>query len=1005
MALRFQSRCLDHHVAVSLVETGFLRKAKVAPSTAWDDLPDPLAPAARSLVPLLAEHTARWDGDTLLVANEVAADLPGGIARQIGMPEPAPVYVNIGFQGAISTPGSRVITEWRETGLREIQPSRTGVQITWGGRIGRLAGAMFALVQAIDRFNATDTDCMDDRVTRWGELQEALARVNPDIVTTDQYTKGLAVYQAGSFALDVEMAPGRTDFAPILMSRTKSRSLDDNAPTADLDTDEEHPDELVDADADALLLPEDQKAFVRDFLRIPEDTKKAYVLRRNTYLVVDDDLRRALDVVKRVRRGTEEEKREFIKNPRTAIAVALGLDGGDALSTALFVETRQYSERVTGLGLWEKPELPWLSNAKTDWLPEKFPVVVEGAQVEVDRDEVTQLQEDVVAAEETGEQNVGFQGRQIGVATAKDVLQQIGIVASAAEEASHSADGSLAPTSEISSSPAPEPAPGGSGPIVVQIKTNFEDVAYEAKRRPRQPAIPLEPPAGRLLTAFKPHQVEGFKWLVDAWVAGWPGVLLADDMGLGKSFQALAFLAWIKAQGEAIRQRGSPVIAKRPTLIVAPTALLENWLKETDKHLAREALGRDVAQVFGPGIRKFKNTDPEALALGQTLDWQTLAKHNLVLTTYETLADHHKSFAKINCAVLLFDEMQKVKDPGTLNTWASKTLNADFVVGLTGTPVENRIEDLWSIMDRVFPSFLKDLKSFSEAYRDADTDKLHALSDLLMKPVDGAPALVLRRMKDEVLEGLPNKEVRPYQTEMPSEQAEAYGQIVSRAMSSDKRQARGSMLETIQKLRGISLFPGSPDGFDLSTVAGCEAWMGKSARVGRTIEILRDIERRREKALVFVEYRHMQGLLGQALSTLFEIERPLTINGGTPGAKRQGLVETFERRRHGFDLMVLSPKAAGVGLTIIAANHVIHLSRWWNPAVEDQCNDRVFRIGQERDVTIHLPMAVHPKIRDKTFDVTLDAMLDRKRAMSRNLLAPPVSDSDLSQIYEASLAA
>jgi SNF2 family DNA or RNA helicase len=129
-------------------------------------------------------------------------------------------------------------------------------------------------------------------------------------------------------------------------------------------------------------------------------------------------------------------------------------------------------------------------------------------------------------------------------------------------------------------------------------------------------------------------------------------------------------------------------------------------------------------------------------------------------------------------SVAIFDEMQKIKDPGTLNTWASKAMNADFVIGLTGTPIENRIEDLWSIMDRVFPGFLADLKNFSKAHQQASEEKYRALSDRLLKPIEGAPAIMLRRMKDDVLEGLPPKRINCYRTEMPPVQAEVYGRVV-----------------------------------------------------------------------------------------------------------------------------------------------------------------------------------------------------------------------------------
>jgi SNF2 family DNA or RNA helicase len=198
----------------------------------------------------------------------------------------------------------------------------------------------------------------------------------------------------------------------------------------------------------------------------------------------------------------------------------------------------------------------------------------------------------------------------------------------------------------------------------------------------------------------------------------------------------------------------------------------------------------------------------------------------------------------------------------------------------------------------------------------------------------------------------------------------------------------------------ISLYPDDPWRFDLSTEKGCREWIERSARLAKTMEILRDIDRRGEKALVFVEHRFMQERFAEAATTLFGLDDvPFIINGAMPGVQRQKRVNEFQARRNRFDLMILSPKAAGVGLTITAANHVIHLSRWWNPAVEDQCNDRVYRIGQNKSVQIHIPMAEHPLLGERTFDLTLDRLLTRKRALSRTLLAPPITDSDLGDVY------
>jgi SNF2 family DNA or RNA helicase len=993
MAPVFSSVCRSDGVEIALIEKGLFRN-KPLDENVWKDPPALVAPFTRRLLPLVDEGLATWKDSKLIISNETAAEFPDLIASTLGFPPLAPVILDIAFQGRIGEVDSAVVTEWKDANYRVIAPSRTGMQLSWGKEIGRLSAPLFQLIEATETFNRMPGGQLSKRVEAWSMITRALNRVDPDTVNADAYTKNLRVFQAGSFALDIRMTGSqRIDFDPVLMSRSLARSLEDNAPAEDLDDTIEQPpptDYLADAETASLLTSEDHHAFLRRFNQPNEPARHAYPIRRNTYLLIDPDLRRALDIVKRMRSAPEEEKRAFVQNPRIAIARDLGIYGGDATATALFIETKQYSDRVTGLGVWSRPQLPWLTKIKTDWVPERFPVQLDGEHLEIERAEFEQLKNDVVNAEKLGSGSISFRHKNISVEAAKEIVTQVN--GQIGHDQITFEDGKDKQELMVDKSEMQDP-------LVIQIKTNFEDLSYEIARKPRQPLLPVLPPAALLgSTALKPHQVLGFRWLVDAWAAGWPGVLLADDMGLGKTFQGLAFLAWIKENKD--KARGYRTVDKGPILIVAPTALLANWIEEADKHLNRDALG-NRADVFGSALKKFKTTDEGAASQGQPLDSAKLNDYDWILTTYETLADNHTSFARVRYSVALFDEVQKIKDPGTLNTWASKAMNADFVVGLTGTPIENRIEDLWSIMDRVFPGFLKDLKTFSKTHEDANEEKYRRLSDSLLKPIDGAPAIVLRRMKDDVLEALPPKLVVPYRIEMPAVQAQAYTTVVFQVHSSKIGSiGRGAMLEAIQKLRSVSLYPDNPNSWDLTTESGCLAWVERSARLTKTIDILRDVDRRGERALVFVEHRQMQILVADAISTLFKLQSaPFIINGSTPGAKRQKLVNAFQRKKDRFDLMILSPKAAGVGLNITAANHVIHLSRWWNPAVEDQCNDRVYRIGQNRPVTIHIPISVHPGLKERTFDVALDRLLERKREMSRRLLAPPVSDRDLDEVF------
>lgn len=993
MSAKFLSTCENEHVAVRLVEprTLGIGTPKELGQGAWASVGDRLQPIARRLVALARDKFATWDGNKLLIPNEMAAEFTTSFGGTIGLPGPAPVMVDVSFTGTLSSePSIRLV--WKDTSYLVIDPQRTGILLQWGSRSGVLQGALLQLVVAAEAFNAVAQKPIEQRVEKWAAVTAALARVDPATVEADEFTKSFTVFQAGSFSLDVRDAPGSLDFAPVLMSRSKARSLDDNAPALDTDgeADQNPFDELVDEEANRLLAATDQSAFQRAF-EGEHEVSRAYRLRRTTYVLIDPDLRAALKIVKSARAAPDAEKREFIKNPRAAIAKELGLGASDGLSSALFVETRQYSDRVTGLGLWERPELSWLSNSSTQWLPERFPVRFGDAEIEITREEVEELHEECRRADEAKRDKVAFKGAKIRVEQAREILGQI--VGNAV------ADAALAtsPDAEARSGPNKAERQNPKGPFVVQIKTNFKDVTYEATLVPRRALVPTNPPTERLgRNPFKPHQTEGFNWLIRSWLAGWRGVLLADDMGLGKSFQSLAFLSWIRKNSETqARKTGSRSV---PILVVAPTALLQNWIKEAALHLVPDALGSNRADVFGSGIRRFRNTE-QATADIEPLDWRKIADHDWVLTTYETLADNHVAFAKIKFSVAVFDEIQKIKEPGTLNTWASKAMNADFVLGLSGTPIENRIEDLWSIMDRVSPGLLGDLQTFSKTYRDADVDRYRTLSDLLLKPSTSAPPIILRRMKEDVKVSLANKTVFAYPVEMPPLQAKYYDDVVEKALAPGER-SRGAMLETVQRLRGISLFPGEPGKFDLTKREDCVAWIGQSARLGKTFEILRNVQRRGERALVFVEHRAMQVMLAEAIATEMGIPRPIIINGSTPGARRQAFVDDFEEGREAFDVMILSPKAAGVGLTILSANHVVHLSRWWNPAVEDQCNDRVYRIGQTKPVSVHVPLARHPKWGDKSFDMSLDRLLAKKREMSKGLLAPPVSDTDLDNVFD-----
>ena len=492
--------------------------------------------------------------------------------------------------------------------------------------------------------------------------------------------------------------------------------------------------------------------------------------------------------------------------------------------------------------------------------------------------------------------------------------------------------------------------------------------------------------------------VEGLNWLAQTALAKRPGALLADDMGLGKTLQAIAFMAWLQDEAAAGRRQRSPF------LIVAPTGLLGTWRAEIEKHLSEPQLGA-LVPAFGGNLRLLREEDTfgaRDIETGKaSLDAANWRDAGVVLTTYETLRDYHFSFARTRFGLIIFDEIQKLKNPGSQMSRAAKALNSEFTLGMTGTPVENRLQDLWSIMDVIAPGFLGASRDFEKRHPADNSEALSQLKSQLSDPIKGRPPYMLRRMKGDVLDGMPAKHLHPLEMHMPPAQASAYRDLVVRAAAAGAAGTlgKGGMLSTLANMRGVSLHPldprEAPDQLD--------AYAKDSARLSQTLAILQKVANANEKALIFVEDLAMQDRLAGLIQQHFGLpSRPTRINGGIPGHTRQGLVEKFQSRQGIFDVMILSPRAGGVGLTLTAANHVVHLSRWWNPAVEDQATDRVFRIGQTRDVHVYLPMAVHPDpdLGPSSFDLRLNALIERKRKLTRDLFFPPdANDGELSELF------
>lgn len=887
------------------------------------------------------------------------ASLSEQAASALGLPPAIRIQLEIESSGIFGRPGFKLETRWVRPGGLAARVTLANERIRFNGQEWRVAEPLWSTLKAIKAVNSASNDGAQQFAM--SQLRETLGAAEGDLLHPDGFLKRLRISYAAGFSLDLKTTGGKFDFDPVLFSRARCEAAQDG--------------EIPDSEDDGLLPPSLQQKFVEKFRGLGR-ALKAYRLDDCTIVYLDPELKEALEIVRRAQGLDEENRRKFALSPRRYISEAMP-DGASANEKvdALFIETQQYSERVNGIDIWRKPVLPWIKPKPNSWLPESFGLYIgeppDGEQVHIAPEHLDETIKAIERAAAEGRDSV-----QIGEANVPATAQALDSLRALRDRVSRPHE---PPSSE--ESPADLPCP-----LFLTVSENFEHVEYEenALGTAEPFAQPQFPSA--VATTPKEHQRTGFEWLAEAWFNGLPGVLLADDMGLGKTYQLLTFLAWLRNDQQVTE----------PFLIVAPTGLLENWRQEMSLHLADGALG-NVLPAFGRNLSLLRQGRGRDTQSGSAqLSTGAFDGYGVVLTTYETLRDYHMSFARQRFAVAVCDEAQKIKNAASQIRRAATTVNARFRIAMTGTPVENRLQDLWTIMDWSWPKLLGASRDFERRFPEEDANALGDLRSRLVDRQEGRPPVMLRRMKNEVLDGLPKKQVIKHEIVMPQAQADHYSRAIEQAMLLRGTGQRGLMLKVLHELRGVSLYSNSPDEAEFNP-AGSARLQGVFAALGR-------IKDAGEKALVFCEDLAMQGKLAAEIRHRFGMTHPVArIHGGVGPQARQQIVNEFQNRPKGFDVLILSPKAGGVGLTLTAANHVIHASRWWNPAIEDQATDRVYRIGQTRDVTVHIPLAIHPDpaLREASFDFKLDQLMERKRGLSSQLLMPGETDGDLDSLFDS----
>lgn len=533
---------------------------------------------------------------------------------------------------------------------------------------------------------------------------------------------------------------------------------------------------------------------------------------------------------------------------------------------------------------------------------------------------------------------------------------------------------------------------------VLQIYQNIAEDEYAEWRdkvgKANQSAkLPLSLRSGINL---KDHQHQGVAALQHLFASrttkGIRGALMADDMGLGKTLQLLTFL---------IRYFEDNQNQFKPALVVAPVSLLENWRDEVAKFF--DVPDNWLVSLYGDEVGKQRkrlndeernahkpDKDGKSVAPGKLLPKKWLGDDTrIVLTTYETLRDYEFSLGLIDWSVMVCDEAQKIKTPGAQVTHAAKAMKADFRIACTGTPVENSLADLWCLFDYIQPGLLGSLSEFYKTYRkpiENKTPEQEAKTEQLRSLVD---VQTIRRLKEEVAKDLPAKievesclslPLSDYQRGLYQEAANWY---------QAQENKKGAALAILHRLRGICAEPVPRINNEQKVFEKpLDEHLAHSPKMRWLLSTLDKIRVTGEKAIIFTEFKDMQRIIQRRVKERFSCSAHI-INGetavsvGAGKSTRQQMINRFQQHK-GFDVLILSPVAVGYGVNIQAANHVIHFTRTWNPAKEDQATDRAYRIGQEKTVYVYYPTIISPEF--ETFEAKLHTLISKKRDLGKDML-------------------
>ncbi|WP_284643816.1 DEAD/DEAH box helicase [Paenibacillus silviterrae] len=498
--------------------------------------------------------------------------------------------------------------------------------------------------------------------------------------------------------------------------------------------------------------------------------------------------------------------------------------------------------------------------------------------------------------------------------------------------------------------------------IEVELNKHVAEIMHQLEQTER---IPIAEPSAMLQADLRRYQKEGMSWLLFMRRFGL-GACLADDMGLGKTVQFIAYLLGAKEQDQAA---GRPQTA--PALLICPTSVLGNWQKELER--------------FAPSMRVHLHYGPQR-AKGEDFA-ASIAGYDLVMTSYTLAQLDEQELSSVRWQSIGLDEAQNIKNAYTKQSSAIRKLEAGHRIALTGTPIENRLTELWSIFDFMNPGYLGTLNEFAHKFvnpieKSGDTELVAQVQRLIR------PFLLRRVKKDPAIQlDLPDKTESKAYVSLSVEQASLYENVVESLMNRIDEltgmEKKGLILATLTKLKQICDHPALYLKEQGAATLGEEE--GRSPKVTRLLEMIDELRSEGDKCLIFTQFVEMGMLLQGILERELGQAVPF-LHGGVPKKKRDEMIAQFQEpgsgrsRDEASGVFILSLKAGGTGLNLTEANHVFHFDRWWNPAVENQATDRAFRIGQTRNVQVHKFVTLG------TLEERIDEMIEKKSGLSRQIV-------------------